>query len=75
MVERTEEREDEDVAADEDLDDLEPTTLMAGRCLVATLFLLSIMVFTGALGKLRRAGRPAFALGVINSALPFTLIA
>jgi drug/metabolite transporter (DMT)-like permease len=57
------------------LDDLEPTTLMAGRCLVATLFLLSIMVFTGALGKLRRAGRPAFALGVINSALPFTLIA
>jgi drug/metabolite transporter (DMT)-like permease len=57
------------------LDDLEPTTLMAGRCLVATLFLLSIMVFTGALGKLRRAGWPAFALGVINSALPFTLIA
>jgi drug/metabolite transporter (DMT)-like permease len=57
------------------LDDLEPTTLMAGRCLVALLFLLSIMAATGTLGKLRQAGRPAFALGVINSALPFTLIA
>ena len=57
------------------LDDLEPTTLMAGRCLVATIFLLSLMVATGALGKLRPAGWRAFALGVINSALPFTLIA
>jgi drug/metabolite transporter (DMT)-like permease len=57
------------------LEDLEPTTLMAGRCVVALLFLLSLMVFTGALGKLLRAGWSAFALGVINSALPFTLIA
>jgi drug/metabolite transporter (DMT)-like permease len=57
------------------LDDLEPTTLMAGRCLVAMTFLLGLMAFTGALGKLLRAGWPAFALGVINSALPFTLIA
>ena len=57
------------------LDDLEPTTLMAGRCLVATLFLLSIMVFTGTVGKLRAAGWTVFALGVINSAMPFTLIA
>ena len=57
------------------LDDLEPTTLMAGRCLVATAFLLSLMLVTGALGRLRRAGWRVFALGVINSALPFTLIA
>jgi drug/metabolite transporter (DMT)-like permease len=48
---------------------------MAGRCLVATLFLLSLMVFTGTAGKLRRAGWRVFTLGVINSALPFTLIA
>jgi drug/metabolite transporter (DMT)-like permease len=57
------------------LDDFEPTTLMAGRCLVATVFLLSIMVFTGTAGRLRAAGWPVFALGVINSAMPFTLIA
>ena len=57
------------------LDDLEPTTLMAGRCVVATLFLLSIMVFSGTAGKLRQAGWRVFTLGVINSALPFTLIA
>jgi drug/metabolite transporter (DMT)-like permease len=57
------------------LDDLEPTTLMAGRCLVAVLFLLAIMAATGTLGRLRRAGWYVFALGVINSALPFTLIA
>jgi drug/metabolite transporter (DMT)-like permease len=57
------------------LDDLEPTTLMAGRCLVAVLFLLAIMAATGTLGRLRSAGWYVFALGVINSALPFTLIA
>jgi drug/metabolite transporter (DMT)-like permease len=57
------------------LDDLAPTTLMAGRCLVAMLFLLSLMAFTRTLGKLREAGVRTFALGIINSALPFTLIA
>ena len=57
------------------LDDLEPTTLMAGRLLIASLVLTSLMAARGMLGRLRRAGLRAFALGIINSALPFTLIA
>jgi drug/metabolite transporter (DMT)-like permease len=57
------------------LDDLEPTTLMAGRLLVASLVLTSLMAVRGTLQRLRRAGWRAFALGVINSAVPFTLIA
>ena len=57
------------------LDDLEPTTLMAGRLVVASLVLISLMAARGILGRLRRAGWRAFALGVINSAVPFTLIA
>jgi drug/metabolite transporter (DMT)-like permease len=57
------------------LRDLEPTTLMAGRCVVAVLFLLGLMAARGRLRLLRTAGWRAFALGVINSALPFTLIA
>jgi drug/metabolite transporter (DMT)-like permease len=57
------------------LEDLEPTTLMAGRCLVALVFLFAVMAATGVLRRLREAGWTLFALGVINSALPFTLIA
>jgi drug/metabolite transporter (DMT)-like permease len=57
------------------LDDLEPTTLMAGRLVVASLVLMSLMAARGIIGRLRRAGWRAFALGVINSAVPFTLIA
>ena len=57
------------------LEDLEPTTLMAGRCVVAVLFLLSLMAATGRLRRLREPGWRAYALGVINSAVPFTLIA
>ena len=57
------------------LDDLAPTTLMAGRLLVASLVLTTLMAARGMLGRLRRAGWRAFALGIINSAVPFTLIA
>lgn len=57
------------------LRDLEPTTLMAGRLLIASVFLVGLMAARGVLGRLRRAGWRAFALGLINSALPFTLIA
>lgn len=57
------------------LDDFEPTTLMAGRLLIASLVLTSLMAARGILGRLRQAGWRAFALGVINSAIPFTLIA
>jgi drug/metabolite transporter (DMT)-like permease len=57
------------------LEDLEPTTLMAGRCLVAVVFLLGVVIATGTLRRLRSAGWFVVALGIINSALPFTLIA
>ena len=57
------------------LEDLAPTTLMAGRLLIASIVLTSLMAARGMLGRLRQAGRGAFALGVINSAVPFTLIA
>jgi drug/metabolite transporter (DMT)-like permease len=57
------------------LDDFAPTTLMAGRVVIASLALVGLMVARGTVGRLRRAGWRAFALGVINSALPFTLIA
>jgi drug/metabolite transporter (DMT)-like permease len=57
------------------LEDLAPTTLMAGRVVVASVVLVGLMVARGTFGRLRRAGRRAFALGVINSAVPFTLIA
>src|ERR671911_3004184 len=57
------------------LRDLEPTTLMAARLVIAVAFIGALMLVRGTLGRLRRAGRRAFTLGVINSALPFTLIA
>jgi drug/metabolite transporter (DMT)-like permease len=57
------------------LDDFAPTTLMAGRVVIASLVLVGLMAARGTVGRLRGAGWRAFALGVINSALPFTLIA
>ena len=57
------------------LRDLEPTTLMGARLVIAVLFIGGLMVVRGTLGHLRHASRRAFALGVINSAAPFTLIA
>ena len=57
------------------LRDLEPTTLMAARLVIAVVFIAALMLVRGTLGRLRGAGRRAFTLGVINSAVPFTLIA
>jgi drug/metabolite transporter (DMT)-like permease len=61
------------------LDDLEPTTVMAARVALAALGLVGIMLarrgVRRTLADLRAAGWIGFALGVINSALPFTLIA
>jgi drug/metabolite transporter (DMT)-like permease len=57
------------------LRDLEPTTLMAGRLVIASVFLVGLMAARGILRRLGRAGWRAFALGLINSAAPFTLIA
>ena len=57
------------------LRDLEPTTLMGARLLIAVAFLGGLMAVRGTLGRLRGISWRVFALGVINSALPFTLIA
>jgi drug/metabolite transporter (DMT)-like permease len=61
------------------LEDLAPVTLMALRVGIAALCLLAAVLVTRGLrkglGDLRRAGLGAYALGVINSAIPFTLIA
>ena len=61
------------------LEDLEPTTLMAARLLLAAVALMTLLAFrrglAAAVRDLRAAGWPAFALGVINAAIPFTLIA
>jgi drug/metabolite transporter (DMT)-like permease len=61
------------------LEDLAPTTLMFLRLLVAALLLLAFTAvrrgLRGGLADLRSAGLGAFALGIVNTALPFTLIA
>ena len=58
---------------------LEPTTLMAGRILLGALVLFGVLVAREgtrpAMVHLRRAGAQPFLLGVVNAALPFTLIA
>ncbi|HYX89518.1 MAG TPA: DMT family transporter [Gaiellaceae bacterium] len=59
--------------------ELEPTTLMFGRTLLAALLLFAFLaarVGARAAGaQLRRAGAGPFLLGVVTAALPFTLIA
>jgi drug/metabolite transporter (DMT)-like permease len=59
--------------------ELEPTTLMFGRTLLAALLLFAFLaarVGTREAGvELRRAGLAPFLLGVVTAALPFTLIA
>jgi drug/metabolite transporter (DMT)-like permease len=61
------------------LEDLEPTTLMTARVVISALCLVGVIVamrgLRGAVRELRDAGRGAYALGVTNSAIPFTLIA
>ena len=59
--------------------ELEPTTLMFGRTLLAALLLFAFLVTRmgarEAGARLRRSGLAPFALGVVTAALPFTLIA
>src|ERR671915_1543817 len=61
------------------LDEIEPTTMMALRLLFgATALLPILMVQRGARSAaddLRAAGRSLWVLGLVNAALPFTLIA
>jgi drug/metabolite transporter (DMT)-like permease len=53
----------------------EPTTMMLIRVLVASALLACFLAVRGELGALRRAPFGAYALGVFNGAIPFTLIA
>ena len=57
------------------LEDFEPTALMTGRLAISAVALLGLMAVQGTLARLRHVGWQGYALGVINSALPFTLIA
>jgi drug/metabolite transporter (DMT)-like permease len=61
------------------LEDMEPTTMMAIRLLLAGVVLFAVLVARSGLrrtvAELRAVGRHAFVLGVINGALPFWLIA
>jgi drug/metabolite transporter (DMT)-like permease len=59
--------------------ELEPTTLMAGRLIISAVILLPILVASigvrPALGALRKVAVVGFVSGIVNAALPFTLIA
>ena len=59
--------------------ELAPTTMMAGRTAIGALLLITFLTLRVGLrraaGEVRRLGRRGFALGVVNAALPFTLIA
>jgi drug/metabolite transporter (DMT)-like permease len=61
------------------VDDFEPATMMLARLVIASSLLVPFLVLRNGLGtsaaELRRAWRPGLVLGVINAALPFTLIA
>ncbi len=53
----------------------EPTTMMAIRVVAAVAILSGFLAVRGELGSLRRAPLGAYALGLFNAAIPFTLIA
>jgi drug/metabolite transporter (DMT)-like permease len=61
------------------LDEIEPTVMMDLRLLFAVSVLLPILALQRgarrAVGDLRTAGRSLWVLGVVNAAIPFTLIA
>ncbi len=53
----------------------EPTTMMTARLAVSVIFLVGFLAWRGELGALRRAPLGAYGLGLVNAAIPFTLIA
>jgi drug/metabolite transporter (DMT)-like permease len=61
------------------VDEIEPTTMMAVRCVVAAALLVPFVLWHAgsAAGwrELRAAWRPGLVLGLTNAAIPFTLIA
>lgn len=57
-------------------DDFGPVVLIALRVLIAALFLMPILTFSAsAIRSLRQNWKAVFVVGVLNSALPFTLLA
>jgi drug/metabolite transporter (DMT)-like permease len=54
--------------------EIQPATMMLARVVVAAAALLGFLAWRGELRRLR-ASRGAYALGLFNSAIPFTLIA
>jgi drug/metabolite transporter (DMT)-like permease len=61
------------------VDELEPTTTMAGRLVLSAIPLVGLLVlrhgWSKAWSDMRRITKPAIVLGAVNTALPFTLIA
>jgi drug/metabolite transporter (DMT)-like permease len=61
------------------LEEIEPTTMMALRLLFGAVALLPVLAAMrgarSAVADLRSAGRALWVLGIVNAALPFTLIA
>ncbi|HEV2592645.1 MAG TPA: DMT family transporter [Gaiellaceae bacterium] len=55
--------------------ELQPSTMMLIRVIVAGAALIVFLAAQGGLGELRQAPRGAYLLGLFNSAIPFTLIA
>ena len=53
----------------------QPATMMTIRLVVASTILVGFLAVRGDLGRLRRAPLGAYALGLVNAAIPFTLIA
>ena len=61
------------------VDELEPTTTMAGRLVLAAIPLVGLLImrhgWSAAWRKMGAITKPAIVLGAVNTALPFTLIA
>jgi drug/metabolite transporter (DMT)-like permease len=55
--------------------ELQPSTMMLIRVVLAAAVLLGVLAWRGEFGQLRRAPIGAYVLGLFNSAIPFTLIA
>jgi drug/metabolite transporter (DMT)-like permease len=61
------------------VDELEPTTTMAGRLMLSAIPLVGLLIarhgWEKAWREMRKITKPAIVLGVINTSVPFTLIA
>jgi drug/metabolite transporter (DMT)-like permease len=61
------------------VDEIEPSTLMAARLVIAALFVLPLVLAQRGPGRGLReiagAWKPGLVLGILNAALPFTLVA